>query len=31
MSRKFLGIIDQDASVSKTNWLHVDIFQFILF
>ena len=24
----FLGIIDQDSSVPKSDWLHVDIFPF---
>ena len=26
--RRFLGIIGQNPSVSKSNWLHVVIFQF---
>jgi hypothetical protein len=25
---KFLGIVGQDPSDSKSNWLHVDIFYF---
>ena len=27
---KFLGIVGQDLNDSKSNWLHVDIFQFWL-
>ena len=26
---RFLGIVGRDPSVSKTSWLHVDIFQFL--
>jgi hypothetical protein len=25
MSKRFLGMIDRDPSVSKSNWLHVDV------
>jgi hypothetical protein len=28
--RRFLGIIGRDPSVSKSNWLHIDIFQIFL-
>ena len=28
--RRFLGIISRDPSVSKSNWLHIDIFHFFL-
>ena len=28
---KILGIIGQDPTVSKSNWLHVDIFRFFLY
>jgi hypothetical protein len=28
---KFLGIVGQDPSDSKSNWLHVDIFYFFLY
>ena len=28
---KFLGIVSQDPSDSKSNWLHVDIFRFWLY
>ena len=30
MSKEILGIIGQDPSVSNFNWLHVDIFRFLV-